>query len=83
MKAVLVVLTNPASTEAEVAYNDWYTNIHVPDVLAVPGYVSATRYKAFDGWQVFDQKYLTLYELDVRNQASLPHSVLQQPISTW
>ena len=67
MKAVLVVLTNPASAEAEVAYNDWYTNVHVPDVLAVPGYVSATRYKAFDGWQVFDQKYLTLYELDVRN----------------
>ena len=71
MKAVLVVLTNPANEAAEDAYNDWYTNVHVPDVLAVPGYVSATRYRAFDGWQVFDQKYLSIYELEVRDLAHL------------
>ena len=35
MKAVLVVLTNPANEAAEDAYNDWYTNVHLPDVLEI------------------------------------------------
>lgn len=65
MKAVLVVLTNPGSPEAEDAYNDWYTNVHVPDVLEVPGYVSAVRYRAFPSWQPVAQRYLTIYDLEV------------------
>lgn len=65
MKAVLVVLTNPGSPDAEATYNDWYTNVHVPDVLDVPGYVSAVRYEAFPSWQPFVQRFLTIYDLDV------------------
>lgn len=69
MKAVLVVLTNPGSPEADAAYNDWYDNVHVPDVLAVPGYVSAVRYKAFPSWCPIPQKYLTIYDLEVDDVA--------------
>ena len=69
MKAVLVVLTNPGFPEAEQAYNDWYTNVHVPDVLDVPGYVSAVRYRAFPSWQPVPQRYLTIYDLEVRDIA--------------
>lgn len=71
MKALLVALTNPASPEVEDAYNDWYTNIHIPDVLQLPGYVSATRYKAFTGWEFFEQRYLTLVELNVESEAEV------------
>ena len=71
MKAVLVVLTNPGSPEADSAYNDWYTNVHVPDVLEVPGYVSAIRYKAFPSWQPIAQKYLTIYDLEVDDAAHI------------
>ena len=39
-KHVFVVLTNAASGK-EDAYNDWYTNRHIPDVLAIPGLVAA------------------------------------------
>lgn len=67
MKAVLIVLTNPVSPEVEAEYNDWYTNTHVPEGLAVPGYTRVTRYKAFDGWDPFPQKYLSLHELDVES----------------
>lgn len=69
MKAVLVVLTNPGSPEMENAYNDWYTNVHVPDVLEVPGYVSAVRYRAFPSWQPVPQRYLTIYDLEVTDAA--------------
>jgi hypothetical protein len=69
MKAVLIVLTNPGSPEAEAAYNDWYTNEHVPDALAVPGYVAATRYEAFPSWISIPQRYLTIYELEVDDAA--------------
>lgn len=71
MKAVLVVLTNPGSPAAEEAYNDWYTNVHVPDVLHVPGYVSAIRYKAFPSWQPVPQRYLTIYDLEVRDASHI------------
>jgi len=71
MKAVLVVLTNPGSPATEDAYNDWYTNVHVPDVLGVPGYVSAIRYRAFPSWQPVPQRYLTIYDLEVRDAAHI------------
>lgn len=71
MKAVLIVLTNPATPDVDAAYNDWYTNIHVPDVLAVPGYMSAIRYKAFPSWQPIPQQYLTIYDLEVDDAAHI------------
>ncbi len=43
-KHVLLVMSNSADGRDQ-EYNDWYTNVHVPDVLRVPGFVSAQRYK--------------------------------------
>ncbi len=65
MKAVLLVLTNPASPEVEDEYNRWYTEQHVPEGLQVPGYACATRYRVFEGWQPFVQNFLSLHELEV------------------
>ena len=71
MRALLVVLSGPVAPEREDTYNDWYTDVHLPDVLAVPGYVRAARYKAFPGERSFDQEYMALYELDVEDLDSL------------
>ena len=49
------------SREAE--FNDWYDNIHAPDVLKTPGYTGARRYvnkEARDG----RGKYLAIYHID-------------------
>ncbi len=46
-KHVLVVMSNPAPGK-EQEYNDWYTNVHLGDVLKVPGIVSAQRFKLDD-----------------------------------
>ncbi len=42
-----VALTNPVEGK-EQAFNEWYDNQHVPDLLAVPGCVAAQRYKLAD-----------------------------------
>ena len=71
MRALLVVLSGPISPERDEAYNDWYTDVHLPDVLAVPGYGRAARYQAFSGERSLDQEYLALYELEVADLAAL------------
>jgi hypothetical protein len=39
-----VALTN-AVVGREQEFNDWYDRRHVPDVLAIPGFVAARRYE--------------------------------------
>ncbi len=71
MRVLLVVLSGPVSSERDDIYNDWYTNVHLSDVLNVPGYIRATRYKAFSGERSFEQEYMALYELEVENLDAL------------
>ena len=42
---ILLVLSEPVSTADDAAYNDWYDHIHLPEVLALPGFNSARRYR--------------------------------------
>jgi hypothetical protein len=65
MKGVLVVMTNAVAGK-EDEFTDWYDNVHIPELLQVPGIVAAQRFNAepsADG-QVPPQAFLTLYELD-------------------
>ena len=41
-------------------FNEWYNTEHLPELLAVPGILSAARYKAVKG----GPKYLAFYELE-------------------
>jgi hypothetical protein len=63
---LFVVYTNPAQG-GEQEYNDWYSNRHLADLLAMPGVVSARRFMLADAQmsevpQAF--KYLALYEIE-------------------
>jgi hypothetical protein len=44
----------------EDAFNRWYETVHIPDLLACPGWRSARRYVALDG----GPKYVAVYEID-------------------
>jgi hypothetical protein len=48
----------PAEKEEE--FNRWYNEEHIPELLALPGYLSAARYAAVRG----GPKYLACYELE-------------------
>src|SRR3954454_17671835 len=52
------------------SHNDWYTNVHLGDVLKVPGIVAAQRFKLSDvqrGEPPFPWHYLALYEIDTND----------------
>jgi hypothetical protein len=63
-KHVLMVYTNPTEGK-EDEFNQWYNDIHLGEVLQVPGIVSAQRFKVADVMPgVSDHQYLALYNLD-------------------
>jgi hypothetical protein len=48
----------------EKEFNDWYSNMHVPDMLEVPGMIQATRWVSAESKEGQSRKYLALYELE-------------------
>lgn len=64
---LLLVMTDiPAELDAE--FNSWYDTEHVPERLAIPGFVSARRYRAVTG----SPRYLALYELESPDVVETP-----------
>ena len=60
----LLAVTNAVAGQDQ-ELNSWYDSRHVPDVLSVPGVVSAQRFRVPAGLEgPFTWRYLTLYELD-------------------
>jgi hypothetical protein len=66
-KGMMLVQSRPADPAREDAFNDWYTNTHIPEVCAVPGIVAARRYKVhqpgLDGAEA-GPVYIAVYEID-------------------
>ena len=70
-KAIYVVQSSALDAEHEAAYDTWYDNEHIPDVLDVPGFVSARRFRIADGGEDA-HTFLTIYEIDADDvQASV------------
>jgi hypothetical protein len=65
-KYIHLVFSDPPAGVSEDEFNTWY-DAHVQEILAVDGWVSATRYR-LDGVVAADEtggyRYLSLYELD-------------------
>jgi hypothetical protein len=71
-KAILYVESSPASPEREDEYNHWYSNTHVPEILALPGFTGAVRYKAAEPVADGTPAYIAVYDID----ADDPQAVL-------
>lgn len=64
-----LVFSNPVDESREQEFNDWYETVHLPEVLATPGMVSARRYKMREteigrATGLPPQKYLIVYEMN-------------------
>jgi hypothetical protein len=57
-KGVVVVQTCPVEGR-EDEFNDWYSNVHVPELLEIDGFVDARRFRAVDG-----SHYVAVYEIE-------------------
>ena len=43
--SVMIVISRPTSPEEEASFNKWYSDVHLPEIVALPGVASAARYK--------------------------------------
>lgn len=66
-KGIMVVQSAPSDPAREEEYNQWYSGSHIPEVLAVPGIVSARRYKPTGA----GGDYLAVYDLDAEDLSAL------------
>ena len=63
-KGIMVVQSSPSDPSGEDEYNRWYTEVHIPEVLAVPGFVSARRYRVLGAAEPGRHTHLAVYELE-------------------
>ncbi|MDH6242712.1 DUF4286 family protein [Mycobacterium sp. OTB74] len=67
---IQIVFSNPLEGRDD-EFNEWYDNVHVPDLLAIPGMVSAQRYEIKDA-QIYHMeggtapvhRYAIIYEME-------------------
>lgn len=69
----LFVFSGPVSAEREEEYNEWYDEVHIPEVCGVEGIVAAQRFVAADGQPYNDPptRYVAVYEFAGDTQAAL------------
>jgi hypothetical protein len=60
----LMVALSSAVEGREDEFNEWYENVHIPDICSIDGVLSATRYELEEGGFPIPQRYLTIYEID-------------------
>lgn len=60
IRGILYVESRPESPEKADAYHEWYEGTHVPEILALDGFVSARRFAGPE-----EGTFTAVYELDV------------------
>ena len=58
---ILMEIRVSLAPEKEREFNEWYNKIHVPELLAVPGFITGRRFIRVSGDEI---KYMALYELE-------------------
>ena len=62
-KWTYAVHANCVDATQEKEFNDWYNEIHIPDVLEIQGFLCATRYENREPTEE-QGKFLTLWEIE-------------------
>jgi len=76
MPQTILVTSVDISDGAEEEFNRWYNDTHLPEVLACPGFISATRYECTQG----QPRYLAIYDLESDEALSTPE---MQRVRGW
>jgi Domain of unknown function (DUF4286) len=70
----LLLFTTDIDPALEDEFNRWYEEEHLPERMAIPGFITARRFRALEG----GPKYLALYDLespDVLQAAPYQHII--------
>ncbi|MGF7237456.1 MAG: hypothetical protein ACQSGP_21205 [Frankia sp.] len=71
-KGILYVESRPSSPEEAAEYHKWYENVHIPEVLAVEGFVSARRFALTD-----DGPFIAIYEIEADDLEAVQARLLE------
>jgi len=63
-KGIMVVQSRPTDPSREDEFNEWYSKVHLPELLDVPGFTRARRYKVAAGADPAVREYVTVYEIE-------------------
>ena len=68
MKTYCIILSNPIEGK-EKEYNEWYSNIHLQEIVKIDGFISAQRFKLTEEQHMDNQtyKYMAIYEIENEN----------------
>ncbi|NKQ51574.1 hypothetical protein HFP15_01620 [Amycolatopsis sp. K13G38] len=74
-KAVMAVYSNPATPEQDEEYNTWYNEVHLKELLSLPGVSSGTRYRVTEAVHgaASEHRYVAVYDVD-----GTPEEILAQ-----
>lgn len=77
---LMCVMTSPQPGK-EQEFERWYDEQHIPDLLRVPGIVSAQRFKLSAHQHKpppFSQTYMAIYEIDADDLAAVSNEILRR-----
>ena len=66
---LLAVESNCCDPSREKEFNDWYDNVHLPDILETPGFLRAVRYENTNPAEG-QGKFIAMYEIETDDLAS-------------
>jgi hypothetical protein len=83
-RATLLVMANSEPGHEE-EFNRWYDQTHIPDVLKIPGFISARRFSLsghqLPGFAAPGFQYLTIWDLEADDLA-LPLAAMAAAVGT-
>lgn len=68
-REVLLALINPVEGRDE-EFRAWYWETHIPEILQLPGFVAARRYRAAATAVGVPYRYATIYEVEGSAEAA-------------
>ncbi|GAB7143772.1 DUF4286 family protein [Mycobacterium riyadhense] len=71
-KGIIHVESRPSSPDRDQEYNTWYDEVHIPELVALDGFVSARRLRPVDG----DGPYVALYEIEADDLQTVLQNML-------
>ncbi|WP_204079700.1 DUF4286 family protein [Mycobacterium riyadhense] len=71
-KGIIHVESRPSSPDRDQEYNTWYDEVHIPELVALDGFVSARRLRPVDG----DGSYVALYEIEADDLQTVLQNML-------
>ena len=79
-RSVGIALTNPVEGR-EQEFNDWYDNQHILDVLALPGCISAQRFRLSNVRipnRSCPYRYLAIYEFETEDAGAAVKAIVER-----